>query len=575
MDKINKSHFTQKNAEKEVIQSPEEIKLKKLEDIIQKLQQAVEKGNNLEQSHQEQSKRNTTNKSNFSSPTSTRMKEDRSDREFLSNFMNIDEKNVIPPKKMHLLTDNDTSQNITSREKFQNLSNLMLDDKNITEFNFIRNSEDRVKLHLYSAFSKKSREIFMNENHPKQSKNQILFHKINDIHIPKFRNVPEMNDNDDEIESNLEEIKEEDKIFIYENQENDNNNQNQNENINENAEKIKENEDKKFQDIYFRKENKGYFHIPSLIKISNKPNIKKDFRKLKTFIAQDKMFNTLKKEQKKKNDKSLDLEDIFWDPEIDSDTLSYINHNFICIEDIYNKQNNEEKYDKNKPEKDINEENEPNLTPIIAKELTSEIKTEMNNNYIDKDGKKDKKLTEENNKFIEFIAINVGVTKQEYQVMPNFKAQEQFNSQLKSDFNELFNKYIEIDKSEFPKGEDLTPRRIERFMRFKFLGQVSKQIDFSLGGKSTEQSDKKMDLSIENESKKDKKNDDKNEEKNLIYLDNDSENEINLSINSKLEKDEKEEKEEKEEKKEKEEKEEKEEQEEQESDNQENSNYIY
>ena len=543
MDKINnKSHFTQKNAEKEIIQSPEEIKLKKLEDIIQKLQQAVEKGNNLEQSHQEQSKRNTTNKSNFSSPTSTRIKEDRSDREFLSNFMNIDEKNVIPPKKMHLLTDNDTSQNITAREKFQNLSNLMLDDKNITEFNFIRNSEDRVKLHLYSAFSKKSREIFMNENHPKQSKNQILFHKINDIHIPKFKKISQSNNDDGG--NNLEEIKEEDKIFLY-----DNDNQNQNEIINENPEK--ENEDKKFQDNYFRKENKGYFHIPSLIKISTKPNIKKDFRKLKTFIAQDKMFNTLQKEQKKKDNKLSAIEDKFWDPEIDSDTLSYINHNFICIEDIYNKQNNEEKYDQNKQEKNINEDNEPNLIPIVAKELTLEKNTEMNNNFFEKEGKKEKK-TEENNKFIEFIAINVGVTRQEYQVIPNIKSQEKFNSQLKKDFNELINKYIEIDKSEYPKGENLTPKRIERFMRFKFLGQVSKQIDFSLGGKSTEQSENKNELSLENENKKEEKeeknedkdedkDEDKNEEKNLMYLDNDSDKEINLSINSKLEKNEKEE----------------------------------
>ena len=102
VDRTGKSHFTPKNTEN-IIQSPEEIKLKKLEDIVQKLQQAIDKGNNLEQSHQEKGKRTTANKSNFSNPTSTRMKEDRSDREFLSNFMNIDEKNVIPPQKMHLL----------------------------------------------------------------------------------------------------------------------------------------------------------------------------------------------------------------------------------------------------------------------------------------------------------------------------------------------------------------------------------------------------------------------------------------------------------------------------------------
>ena len=145
-DRINKSHFTQKQAEKDLNQSPEEMKLRKLEDIVQKLQQACQKDTNPEKSHQEQNKVSTTNKSNFSSPTSTRMKEDRSDREFLSNFVYMEDKNQIAPQKMHLLTDNDTNQNISMREKFQNLSNLMIDDKNITEFNFIRNSEDRVKL---------------------------------------------------------------------------------------------------------------------------------------------------------------------------------------------------------------------------------------------------------------------------------------------------------------------------------------------------------------------------------------------------------------------------------------------
>ena len=523
MDKINKSHFTQKNAEKEIIQSPEEIKLKKLEDILQKLQQTVEKGNNLEQSHQEQSKRNTTNKSNFSSPTSTRMKEDRSDREFLSNFMNIDEKNVIPPKKMHLLIDNDTSQNITAREKFQNLSNLMMDDKNITEFNFIRNSEDRVKLYLYSAFSKKSKEIFMTEKHPKQSKNQILFHKINDIHIPKFRFSTQINNkNEDVLDNNLSEKNEESKDDI-----NNENNLNQNGNNNENPENKKENEDKRFQDEYFRQENKGYFHIPSLIKISERETKKKDFKKLKTL-----------------GEVSQKKDDTFWDPEIDSDTLSYINHNFICIEDIYNKQNNDEKYDKSETNKKTNEDNEPNLIPIIAKELTSRKNTEINNNFFEKE-KKEKKNTEEskgNNMFIEFIAINVGVAKQEYQVMSNLKSQNRFNDKLKNDFNELINKYIEIDKSEYPSGKDLTPKQIERFLRFKFLRQISKQIDFSIGGKSTEQSGSKNEISLEKESEKDKetqeKKEEKKEEKNLIYLDNESENDINLSINSKNEKNE-------------------------------------
>ena len=480
VDKPNKSHFTQKNAEKE-IQTPEEIQLKKLEDIVHKLQNAIEKGNNLELTHQEQNKRNTTNKSNFSSPTSTRMKEDRSDREFLSNFMNVDEKNAIPPKKMHLLTDNDTNQNITAREKFQNLSNLMMDDKNITEFNFIRNSEDRVKLYLYSAFSKKSKEIFMNENHPKQSKNQILFHKINDIHIPKFGYFPPL------------ELNKENKLD--ENNIKDNNNINKTENNNEDKNK---NDDKKFDENYFRKEDKGYFHIPSLIKINSEEEYKKP----------------------KKED------NIFWDPEIDSDTLSYINHNFICIEDIYNSKNTDEKYTKSKTGQNKNEDIEHNLTPIVAKEVIFEKEPEMVNNFFEqKDGKnKEKKQDKANNKFIEFIAINAGVEKQQYQVMPNIKSKEKFHSQLKIDFNELINKYIEIDKNEYPKGANLTPRKIERYLRFKLLRQVSRQIDFSLEGKSTEQSIKEKDK-------------EKKEDKNIILIDNEFEQGNSTSHNLKLKSD--------------------------------------
>ena len=497
-DRANKSHFTQKNTEN-VVLTPEEIKLKKLEDIVQKLQQAVDKGNNLEQSHQEQSKRNTTNKSNFSSPTSTRMKEDRSDREFLSNFMNIDEKNVIPPQKMHLLTDNDINQNISAREKFQNLSNLLMDDKNITEFNFIRNSEDRVKLHLYSAFSKKSKEIFMNEKHPKQSKNQILFHKINDIHIPKFGYCPLQEKEESE---NLNDINTEEQ----KNEENKNEVKNINNNsINLNNEEKMNNENKKFNENYFRIENKGYFHIPSLIKISSKQNASEIQKDLKN--------------------KKLNM---FWDPEIDSDTLSYINHNFICIEDIYNNKNID-KENKDITEPDVNEEIELNLVPIIAKEVILENNLESNNALEQKDTKvKDKKSSDKsNNKFIEFIAVKEGVAKQEFQVNPNSKSQQKFNIQLKNDFNSLINKYMEIDKNEYPKGNNLTPKKIERFLRFKFSQQISKQIDFSLKAIYITQNGIKIPFSVQKENNK------KIIDKNLIYFDNDSE--FDLSINSKNE----------------------------------------
>ena len=502
-DRINRSHFTQKQAEKDLNQSPEEMKLRKLEDIVQKLHQACQKDSNPEKSHQDQNKASTTNKSNFSSPTSTRMKEDRSDREFLSNFVYMEDKNQIAPQKMHLLTDNDTNQNISMREKFQNLSNLMVDDKNITEFNFIRNSEDRVKLYLYSAFSKKSKEIFLNEKHPKQSKNQLLFHKINDIHIPKFEFSPPS----EESHSSFNE---------------DSNNNNE-------EEKIKNEEDKKFEEKYFRQKEKGYFHIPTLIKVSTgKQNNKKlELKKSNTSFFPVKMLNRLDERK----------DEIFWDPEIDSDTLTSINHNFICIEDIYNSDKNEQNENKNKSEKKNNEELEPNLVPIIAKEIQLD---EGLNNTKKMLVKSNKKLANNENKpinkFIEFIAINVGVVKQEYQVASTNKSQEKFEIQLKNDFNELINKYIEVDKGEFPIGKDLTPKKIERFLRFKMLRQISKQIDFTI--KSTEQSENNNNNNKLNEENKNTSKDKINNsnEENLIFIDNSSGYEIENSFPSNFEK---------------------------------------
>ena len=90
-DKTNKSHFTQKQTEKDDKPSPEELKLRKLYDIVQKLQTAVEhKESNYERiSHKEQTKQNVNLKSNYSNPTTSRIKEDRSDRDFINNFLII------------------------------------------------------------------------------------------------------------------------------------------------------------------------------------------------------------------------------------------------------------------------------------------------------------------------------------------------------------------------------------------------------------------------------------------------------------------------------------------------------
>ena len=495
VEKTNKSYFNPKLDDKyddKDDKFQDEKKLLKLEEILDKLKNAVEhRDNNLERSNQhEASKRNTSNKSNFSNPTTAKAKEDRSDKEFLGNYMN--DEHTIPPKNMHLLTDNDTNQSISSQEKFKNLCNLMVDDKNITEFNFIRNPEEKIKLSLYTAFSKKSIDLFINENDPKQFKNQTLFHKINDIHIPKFKFKPSIQQNTDAklgLNSSFNDLGDSvsEKNFFYENSNNNisentdnksiktnktvknNNEQNEQENENEN-----ENEEKKFTDCYFRQDTKGYFHMPTLVKIEPKPPIKKEFKKQKTFLGgPSKMFNPFVKKIDKKT------EDIFWDPEIDSNTLSYINHNFISIEDIYNGKNLEDKNDKNTNDSIENEKLEPYLTPIKAKEI-----------FFDRDGKKsfhnifgsnDKqemdrgdgdKLKDEfknDNKFIEFIAITPAVEKFEYQMESNIKEEKEFTELLKKDFDEKLNRILGYEIKEFPRNGNLRPKNIERYLRFQML----------------------------------------------------------------------------------------------------------
>ena len=543
-EKTNKSHFTQKQSEKDERPSKAELKLRKLDEIVLKLKNVVDHKEKYERAHKELSKQKVNNKSNYSSPTTSRMKEDTSDREFLNNFIYIDEHTILP-KNMHLLTDNDTNQSISPQEKFRNLSNLMLDDKNITELNFIRSSEERVKLNLYTAFSKKSRDIFMNENHPKLSKNQILFHKINDIHIPKFEFKPTISPNFDKNAINSNESSEQNLEKSY-GSESFNNNLNSNEknsNNNNIGDDKNKNEEKKFTESYFRQEKKGYFHIPTLVKIEAKPPVKKELRKQKTYIGgPSKIFNSFKKENKKPND-------IFWDPEIDADTLSYINHNFISIEDIYNNKNIDEEKDKNKNIYISNDENEPNLIPIQAKEIIydSERQKTLNNFVYEKDKKnivdhadldKLKYEGKNDNKFIEFIAINPGVIKSEYQVVPHAKEELKNELNLKKEFREKIDNISEIDIDYFPRNNNYTAKRIERFLRFQQLVQVKREINLSLGVKNTtDESDNTIkELNNENEEKNDEsyknvKYRKKNKKKTFSDIDKDEESEED-SINS-------------------------------------------
>lgn len=479
------THLAQKLNDKEDKSiSPDEAKLRKLEDILLKLQTAVEhKESNYERSNMHSTeRRNQNNKSNISAPTTSRFREEKNDKEFLGNYMN-DEHTNITPKNMHLLTDDDTNQSISLQEKYQKLCKLMIDDKNITEFNFIRNPDERIKLFLYIVFSKKSRDLFMDDDHPKHSKTQILFHKINDIHIPKFGYKPIVNTFHKSISNSINDSN--NVSLSNNNEEKDKKDQIK---VGEDKQSNKGEEEPQFTECYFRQNTKSYFHIPTLVKIEKKKPIKKEFKKQKTFLGDTKIFNPFVKNEEKKKD------DVFWDPEIDADTLSYINHNFICIEDIYNGKN---KDDEDNESTNQNEENNPSLTPIKAKEIF--LNRDENNNDFSQDADNLERSNKNENKFMDFIAINSKVSRFEYEVNPKTQEEIKFNEELKQYFNERRISMVNIGLDYFPNNSKCNPKTIERYFRLEKFKEECREIELTLGPKSTKESEEDLNEIIEND----------------------------------------------------------------------------
>ena len=188
--------------------SPEEEELKKYRELIEKLSFIHQKKKSKDKSaYLSSDSVMETNNINISSNirrTTSRTKEILNDRDFLLNFMNYESMPILP-KNMHLLTDNDTNQNIDEQTKFKNLSDLLLDDKeSVIESDFIKKTEEKMILKLYTALSRRSKDIFMeeNDNNFKKNKNRILFHKINNIEIPHFKILDKDDINNNEININ-------------------------------------------------------------------------------------------------------------------------------------------------------------------------------------------------------------------------------------------------------------------------------------------------------------------------------------------------------------------------------------
>ena len=403
----------------------EEDEFKKYDAIINKLAQAITyKDKQVYQIENDfsTSKRNPSaaTRSNLKM-TVSRTKDERNDKDFLINIMNSENiSSPISPINLHLLSDEDRNKSISSTEKYKNLSELMIDDRNsYSECYFIQNSEDRMLLNLYSILGRKSKELFLEEDKKdKIEKTRILFNKINNIKIPKFEfkqndKFKDINNIDigqsfkiidedinSDLKSNISEEKKEEKpeFFSYEEK--------------------KSNK----EECYFKKKEKGFFLIPDLVEIP-------DYQKRRRII----------KQKYKENYEN------FWDPEIDANTLSNINHNMIKIEDIYNKKQKNEKN-----EGDNESFDDENNFEINAEEiLSSESENEEQNKGELKDGEEVQKIGKI--RFIEFYDVSPVQMGLSITVDNNKVKEKLYNMELK-ERNELkLEKISEFEEKAFPK----------------------------------------------------------------------------------------------------------------------------
>ena len=447
----------------------EEDELKKYDAIINKLAQAIihkDKPTNQIDNDFSTSKRNPSvaTRSNLKL-TVSRTKDERNDKDFLINIMNSDNtSSIISPNNLHLLSDDDRNKSISNTEKFKNLSDLMIDDRNsYSECYFIKNSEDRMILNLYTILGRKSKELFLEEgDKEKISKTRLLFKQINNITIPKFdfeakepsEKISKLDleqsykgledETNTEIKSNVSEDKKEEKFDLYSDEE-----------------KAKEKE----EECYFKKKEKPCFTLPDLVDI---PSYKKIRRKIK--------------QSNKEN------YDNFWDPEIDANTLSNINHNIICIEDIYNeKEKNVENEEDNNEEKDI----EVNAEEIKSSDSESEEEKENKGEIKDiEEIPKKGKI-----RFIEFCEVSPVQMGLSYMVDSNKIKEKLYNMELRERYDLKLDKINEFEEKAFPKqGYKLSNDLIYRIATKNDNNEIDENVRFTINSISIEKELRKKNL---------------------------------------------------------------------------------
>ena len=535
--------------------NPEEEELKKYREYIEKLGREFQKSKFKDLSgsvHSESNMENSNN--NFSSivrRTNSRTKEILNDRDFLINFMNDDNLPILP-RNMHLLTDDDTNQNIDDKTKYKNLANLLLDDKEgVIESYFVKKNVDKMILKLYTALSRRSKDIFIEENNIGKDKNRILLHIINNIQIPKIKieNKNDVNNNDNiNLNNNLKEEKDnlddnddldEDNIILkkilkkkqninFTKNEMDTININNSNNINTNSilNVVKRNSGgknpKEYLDKYMKEKPKfnpdcKYNKKNKLIRIIKTPT-------LETYTPP--RFSRYYGRKSRKSNISQPSKSGQWEPDIDCDLLAYINHNIIKIEDIYNK-GKENVFE-------LKENQEEEVKPMEAKEVFFDVDQTQNNNEENSDSEnnmnKNKSSDRKNpskksisnisededtevkikNKFCEYKDRLPNLIEISLPVEPDKKKITDFHKELKELYNYRINQIGELAEEMFPYfGIDLKYNKIYKYALNNERNEEISTDSFMLDSTKLSKSEKpelKLNLNLENENEE--KNDD-------------------------------------------------------------------
>ena len=382
MDNIKSNLYSKINTSE--IKNKKEEELQKLQSVINQLKNTlnVKKDSFSINNISQYSIRSKSQGKSFNRRSISQTKDDKNDKDFFCDLLYNDDNQILDYKKIRLLSEEEINENISKKEKYKKLAELMLmieDDDNITEKKFIRNfnnncNKDKMILNLYSSLGRKSKDLFLEENYEKRKQIQNYFRRINDIKLPRIEN----------------------KKFIFDCLEPETNN-----NI-----------------INNKEENENDLGEDEICEFMNNSNV----------------------------------------PEFSADFLSFINHGFINIEDLYNMNNK------------INDDNNENVEKKIVPKEIIEVKV----HEFDKKKEKINKFIENNENCPKEININIKKDK-------NFIEKMERNKILKNEISKKISDISEYEENLFPIiRNNIENKHIYFFAKNNKLNEETKEVSFML-----------------------------------------------------------------------------------------------